>query len=186
MEESKNRKNKIYLTFDDGPTPGVTNRVLSLLDEYNAKATFFCLGSNVEKYSDLFNEIRQKEHGIGNHSFSHLNGWKTGRNKYYNDIQKAHEVIGSKLFRPPYGKISVLQWFHLRKKFRIILWTKLSRDYDSSFSAEAVLKRIKKASHVGAVIVFHDTEKAWPRLEKILPLYLEYLEEKNFTCLPIE
>ena len=176
---------KIHLTFDDGPTPGITSRVLSLLNDYDAKATFFCLGKNVIQYPGLFDQIKQHGHAIGNHSYSHYNGWKTPRKEYCADVMKAGEIINSRLYRPPYGKVSLLQWFQLRKKFRLILWTCLSRDYDKNKTAEYVLKRVKKASHTGAVIVFHDSEKSWPVLQKVLPEYLEFLKANHYICVPI-
>jgi peptidoglycan-N-acetylglucosamine deacetylase len=181
----KCREKKIHLTFDDGPTPGITSRVLTLLSEYNAKATFFCLGKNVVNNPDLFQKIKEQGHAIGNHTYSHLNGWKTPRKQYFEDIKKAQLIINSKLYRPPYGRISFIQWIKLRRQFRVILWTCLSRDYDKEKAAEAILKKIKKASHAGAVIVFHDSEKAWPILQKVLPLYLEFLKSKEYICLPI-
>lgn len=177
---------KIHLTFDDGPTPGITSRVLALLNDYNAKATFFCLGKNVIQYPELFNDIIAQGHAIGNHSFSHFNGWKKSRKEYFDDIIRAGEVINSTLYRPPYGKLSLMQWLYIRKRFRIILWTCLSRDYDKNRSADYVLKRVKKASHTGAVIVFHDSEKSWNVLQKVLPEYLEFLKTNNFVCLPIK
>jgi peptidoglycan-N-acetylglucosamine deacetylase len=186
MENINKKEKKIHLTFDDGPTPGITTRVLSLLNEYNAKATFFCLGKNVVDNPELYQKIKEQGHSIGNHSYSHLNGWKTPRKQYFEDIKKAEQIINSKLYRPPYGKISIMQWIKLRKKFRLILWTCLSRDYDPKKAAGSILKKIKKASHAGAVIVFHDSEKAWPVLQKVLPLYLEFLKSKNFSCQPIE
>ncbi len=176
---------KIHLTFDDGPTPGITSRVLSLLKDFDAKATFFCLGKNVVQNPGLFNEIKAQGHAIGNHSYSHFNGWKMPRKEYFEDVIKASEVITSNLYRPPYGRLSLMQWFLLRRKFRLILWTCLSRDYDINKSADYVLKRVKRASHAGAVIVFHDSEKSWPVLQKVLPEYLEFLKSNNFVCLPI-
>ena len=186
MEAKKSFTKKIHLTFDDGPTPGITDRVLTLLDEFDAKATFFCLGKNVLANQELFNAIIEKGHTVGNHSYSHLNGWKTKKKEYLEDVIKANEIIKSQFFRPPYGKISLSQWFSLRRrKYRIILWTRLSRDYDKTRSVEYILKRIKKASHAGAVIVFHDSEKSWPVLQKVLPEYLEYLKQNDFKCLAI-
>ena len=185
MENNINRDKKIHLTFDDGPTPGITSRVLTLLNEYNAKATFFCLGKNVVNNPELFQTIKEQGHAIGNHSYSHLNGWKTPRKQYFEDVKKAEHIIVSKLFRPPYGRLSLLQWYNLRKRFRLILWTCLSRDYNPKKADYYILKRIKKASHEGAVIVFHDSEKSWPVLQKVLPLYLEYLKSNNFSCQPI-
>jgi peptidoglycan-N-acetylglucosamine deacetylase len=179
------REKKIHLTFDDGPTPGITTRVLTLLNEYDAKATFFCIGKNIVNNPELFQKIKEQGHAIGNHSYSHLNGWKTPRKLYFEDIDKAEQIIKSKLYRPPYGKISFIQWIKLRKRFRLILWTCISRDYDPQKAADAILKKIKKASHAGAVIVFHDSEKAWPVLQQVLPSYLEFLKSNNFSCQPI-
>ncbi len=176
------KEKQIFLTFDDGPTPEVTPWVLSLLKKHNAKATFFCIGKNVEMFPEIFNEILKQGHAIGNHSYSHINGWRTSNKKYVEDVNKASLVINSKLFRPPYGKVSPLQWYILKKTFKIVLWTCLSKDYSEKISEEKLLSRIKKATENNAIIVFHDTIKASEKLKNILPKYLEYLKAENYVC----
>lgn len=173
---------KLYLTFDDGPVPEVTGIVLEILKEYGFLATFFCLGKNVEAYPGMFSEIKLAGHAVGNHTFSHLNGWKTKNKEYYNDIEKAGKLIDSKLFRPPYGKISPLQWLHLRKKYRLMFWTFQCSDFRACINKEILLKKLQFASHPGAVILFHDTPKSWEVLKDILPRYLEYLKKQNYQC----
>lgn len=180
-----NAEKNIFLTFDDGPTPEVTLRVLALLKEYNAKATFFCLGKNVEQNPEIFKEILINGHAVGNHSYSHLNGWITDNKRYFADINKASQIINSKLFRPPYGKISPLQWWVLKKHFRIVLWTCLSKDYAESYNKEEILKRIKKNTKNNAIFVFHDTIKASKKLFNILPEFLKHLRLENYNCISI-
>ncbi|PIX36372.1 MAG: polysaccharide deacetylase family protein [Bacteroidetes bacterium CG_4_8_14_3_um_filter_31_14] len=177
-----NAEKNIYLTFDDGPTPEVTLRVLALLKEYNAKATFFCLGKNVEKFPEIYNEILIQGHAVGNHSYSHFNGWKTSNKKYIQDVNKASLRINSKIFRPPYGKISPLQCIILKKTFRIVLWTCLSKDYSQKMNEEKILNRIKRATKNDAIIVFHDSAKTLKKLLNILPEYLKFLNTENYVC----
>jgi peptidoglycan/xylan/chitin deacetylase (PgdA/CDA1 family) len=177
---------QIFLTFDDGPTPEITTRVLSLLKEFNAKATFFCLGKNVEAFPEIYNDILNQGHSVGNHSYSHKNGWKSSNKSYNEDVKIAAQFVKSRLFRPPYGKISPLQWFVLRKEFKIITWTCLSKDYSVKISANKILSRIIKATRPGAVLVFHDSKKAWNNLEKVLPKYLEYLKSEKYSCVTIK
>jgi peptidoglycan/xylan/chitin deacetylase (PgdA/CDA1 family) len=176
---------QIFLTFDDGPTPEITTRVLSLLKEFNAKATFFCVGKNVEAFPEIFNEIIEQGHSVGNHSYSHRNGWKSANKTYINDVRKASLFVRSKLFRPPYGKISPLQWLALRKEYKIITWTCLSKDYEDKIQTKKILNRIIKATHPGAILVFHDSKKAWKNLENVLPKYLEFLKSQKYNCLPL-
>jgi len=177
---------QIFLTFDDGPTPEITTQVLLLLKEFQVKATFFCVGKNVETHPEIFREIIEQGHVAGNHTYSHPNGWKTSDKIYLDDIDKASQFIKSKLFRPPYGKISPLQWLYLRKKYRIALWTCLSKDYSEKLSNNKIFSRIVKATHPGAIIVFHDSKKAWQKLKNVLPEYLEYLKSENYKCLPLK
>ncbi|OFX33141.1 MAG: hypothetical protein A2X08_11290 [Bacteroidetes bacterium GWA2_32_17] len=181
-----NAEKNIYLTFDDGPTPEVTLRVLALLKEYNAKATFFCLGKNVEQFPEIYNEILIQGHAVGNHSYSHLNGWITNNKKYFADVNKASVLIKSRLFRPPYGKLLPIQWFIIKKSYKIVFWTCLSKDYSEKINEEKILYRVKKASKNNAVIVFHDTIKASKKLLNILPEYLEFLKSENFNCVLIK
>jgi peptidoglycan-N-acetylglucosamine deacetylase len=172
---------KIYLTFDDGPTPGVTPWVLCLLEEYQMKATFFCLGKQVEQFPELFRIIKEKGHDTGNHSFSHPNGWKTSFRSYIDDIKKADSFIQSSLFRPPYGKIGIRQWLFLRKIFKIKFWTCLIHDFNSAIPSDKLLKKLKKNSFQGAVIILHDSEKSYSQLKTILPLYLDYLKQNGIV-----
>jgi len=177
---------KIYLTFDDGPTPDITNRVLTILDKYNAKATFFCVGKNVENNYELYKQIIQKGHSVGNHSYSHLNGWKTNNKLYINDVLKAQKIINSDFFRPPYGMISPLQWLYLRKKFKIIFWSCLSKDYSKNQTENKILNRIFKATKNNAIIVFHDNNLASTKLLNLLPRYLDFLNEKKYSIISIK
>jgi len=192
-------KKAIYLTFDDGPIPEVTPWVLDLLKENDAKATFFCIGNNVKKYPEIFQRIAKDGHGIGNHTYNHLNGWNTDSATYFKNTLQAEkamaeaskmEIISSensepptpnyKLFRPPYGKIKNSQAKKLSKKgYKIVLWDVISGDYDEDFSAEKCYQNIIKYAEPGSTIVFHDSLKAFRNLKKVLPKVLEYYSEKN-------
>ena len=193
-----NKENKIYLTFDDGPTPEVTAWVLDQLKKYHAKATFFCIGKNIEQHPEIFKKIIEKGHTIGNHTFNHLNGWKTNTNEYIeNSVQcsvainqltghrTADCILNSehcKLFRPPYGKIKRAQAKKLRQKgFKIIMWDVLSADFDQSITKEKCLNNVISNTQSGSIIVFHDSVKAFKNLEYVLPRALQYLAENNFS-----
>jgi peptidoglycan/xylan/chitin deacetylase (PgdA/CDA1 family) len=188
-----NNENKVYLTFDDGPTPEITEWTLAQLKKYNAKATFFCIGDNIRKYPEIFQKVVAEEHSIGNHTFNHLNGWKTSSQNYIENA-KLYEVEhnkqntpNSKLFRPPYGKIKPSQSKILRKLgYKIIMWEVLSEDYDRSVSPEQCLENVLKNVTSGSIIVFHDSQKANRNLEYALPRTLEFLKEKGFVCEKID
>ena len=139
---SETKTKKIFLTFDDGPNSEVTTRVLDILDKYNAKATFFCLGENVEKHPELYEKIIKKNHSVGNHTYSHINGWFTKNKKYFNDIDQANFLIKSNLFRPPFGKTTPSQIIVLKKQYKIVLWDVMSMDYNNHISKEKSLKNI--------------------------------------------
>jgi peptidoglycan/xylan/chitin deacetylase (PgdA/CDA1 family) len=171
----------VYLTFDDGPTPGVTEQVLSMLAEVEAKATFFCIGNCVEKHPELFDELLTDGHAVGNHTYSHHNGWKVSLNNYMEDVDKCNQIFKSKLFRPPYGKLSPRQFIHLRKSYTIVMWDVLSMDYDIRLSSETCLNNVLHHVRNGSVITFHDSLKAWPRLKEILPQILKELSTVGFT-----
>jgi peptidoglycan/xylan/chitin deacetylase (PgdA/CDA1 family) len=180
------RKNKvIYLTFDDGPTPNVTEKVLDILDQFSAKATFFCLGRNVDRHKSIYNKIIEKGHKPGNHSYSHLKGWRTSNKTYYQDIELASKYIRSSLFRPPYGQIKRKQAKYLQKHYRLIMWDVLTHDYNKNISPEVILKHSIRHTHNGSIIVFHDSLKSSKNLFYILPKYLEYFSNKgfNFECI---
>lgn len=184
-----NSENKVFLTFDDGPTPEVTEWTLEQLKKYKAKATFFCIGNNIEKYPAVFKKVISEGHAIGNHTFNHLKGWKTETEGYLKNT-KLCEVEISKftnskctLFRPPYGKIKNSQAREIRKLgYKIIMWDVLSADYDQSISPEECLANVLKNVTTGSIIVFHDSKKAFPNLEYTLPKTLEFLNQKGFTC----
>lgn len=183
-----NDENKIYLTFDDGPTPEITQWVLDELKKYNAKATFFCIGNNIQKHPEIFSNVIENNHSIGNHTFNHLNGYKTPLNQYIENISlNQSEILNLQtkicnLFRPPYGKIKLSQSKKLRKLgFKIIMWDVLSVDYDRSISPEKCLENVIKNVKTGSIIVFHDSEKAFPNLEYTLPKTLEILTKKGFV-----
>ena len=179
-------KKLLYLTFDDGPTPGITENVLDILDEYHAKATFFCLGRNVERHYDEFRQILNRGHAVGNHTYSHLKGWKTDDPNYFSDIELASQHIRSNLFRPPYGQISRSQIRYLKTKYRIVLWEVMSHDYESRVSKERSLRKVLKYSREGSILVFHDSVKAWPKLQYILPELLRHFTEKGYSFERIE
>ena len=176
--------NTIYLSFDDGPHPVITNFVLDELKKYNAKATFFCLGKNVALYNDVYERILQEGHATGNHTHNHLNGWKTGNKAYVENIDTAAGFIKSNLFRPPYGKIKNSQRRILSagpQNFKIIMWTVLSGDFDISISPELCADNIIKNTGAGSIVVLHDSEKAFERLKYALPAVLKYFSEKGYS-----
>jgi peptidoglycan/xylan/chitin deacetylase (PgdA/CDA1 family) len=165
----------VYLTFDDGPTPKVTDWVLDLLDENKAKATFFCLGNNVASHAEIYKRILAKGHSVGNHSYSHLKGFRTSSNSYVEDVDRAAEIIDSTLFRPPYGRLWPSQVRKLRKKYRIIMWSVLSVDYNSNVDSRQVIRNVTDNVRPGSIIVFHDSLKASKNLYKSLPEVLAFL-----------
>lgn len=174
-------KNEIYMTFDDGPTPGVTDKVLDLLQSYNAKATFFCLGKNVENNYPIFSRIKEEGHAIGNHTWDHLDGWKTSDFTYLKSILKAHKVIQSSLFRPPYGRITPSQVNKIKRKFTPVMWSVLSADFDKSISKEECLTNVLNNVENGSIIVFHDSEKAKENMLFALKESLEFFTTEGYT-----
>jgi peptidoglycan/xylan/chitin deacetylase (PgdA/CDA1 family) len=180
-----NRHEKVlYLTFDDGPHPTATPFVLEQLQFFNAKATFFCIGKNVQENADLYQQIIAAGHNVGNHTQQHLNGWKINNARYLQDIQEAQLHIDSSLFRPPYGRIKKVQAIELIKnnpQFQIIMWDVLSGDFDTTISAEQCYSNVIKNAKEGSIIVFHDSTKAWDRMHVALPKVLQYFSEKGFV-----
>lgn len=190
--EISNTENKIYLTFDDGPIPEITEWVLEELKKYNAKATFFCIGHNIEKHPEIFEKVINDAHSVGNHTFNHLNGWKTSTKEYLENFKLCEDSISNlqskiynlklKLFRPPYGKIKFSQSKKLRQLgYKIIMWDVLSADYDTAISPEKCLENVLQNVSSGSIIVFHDSVKAFPNLEYTLPRALKYWQEKGFV-----
>jgi peptidoglycan/xylan/chitin deacetylase (PgdA/CDA1 family) len=176
------RKEKVlYLTFDDGPIPEVTPWVLEILQKFNAKATFFCIGQNAKKHPEILKNILDAGHTVGNHTMNHLNGWKSSCTEYSQDVMNCKKHIDSSLFRPPYGKIKPSQVKELKNKFKIIMWDVLSKDYDRSLNGNDCLERIKRKSRNGSIVVFHDSLKAEERLRFALPETLKFFSESGFN-----
>ena len=174
----------LYLTFDDGPDPEATEFVLSELKKYNARATFFCIGKNVEDHFEMYKQLLMEGHKPGNHTYDHLNGWKTTDTKYLQNIEKAAKIIDTNLFRPPYGKISKFQLTALKGeklKLRTIMWDVLSGDFDTTIKSENCYLNVIKNAKEGSIVVFHDSQKAFPHLKYALPRVLEYFSEKGFS-----
>lgn len=179
----------ICLTFDDGPHPDVTPVILKQLEQYNARATFFCIGNNVVNNIELYKNIIKSGHAIGNHTHNHLNGWKTKDEEYLNNINAAALHIQSNLFRPPYGRITKFQAKLLQQgnnPYNIIMWTVLSGDFDVQLSPEKCLKNVIKNTGPGSIVVFHDSVKAYQRVVYALPRVLEYFSNEGYTFKPLE
>ncbi|MEN8137874.1 MAG: polysaccharide deacetylase family protein [Bacteroidota bacterium] len=176
----KTNEKVLYLTFDDGPVEGVTNWVLKTLEEYNAKATFFCVGQNVNINPNLFRELTESGHSIGNHSYHHLKGLNTGNKLYLQDVGKADNIIKSRLFRPPYGLMGYRQYIELKHKFDIVMWDVLSGDFDTGIDGEKCYQNVVKNAKQGSIVVFHDSKKAFPRLKIALPKILKYYSELGY------
>jgi len=174
-------KNELFLTFDDGPIPELTPWVLDTLNSYGAKATFFCVGDNVRRYPELYERIRDEGHGIGNHSYSHLNGFGMSIRRYIEDIFKARQYIDSELFRPPYGCLRIRARHILKKRFRIIMWDILSMDFDRSLEPRQVVRNVVGKMKPGSVVVFHDNLKAKANLEYALPRILDFYSKRGYT-----
>ena len=181
---NKSRKDHcIYVTFDDGPIPIVTPYVLNILKQYNAKATFFCIGDNVKKHPDVFEQVKSAGHSIGNHTFNHLKGWKTDNKTYVENFLKADELLHADLFRPPYGRIKKSQAKLIRKakpNTRIIMWDVLSGDFDIDLKPETCLQHVLRYTRNGSIIVFHDSLKAYDRLEYVLPRAMEEWSRRGY------
>ena len=179
---------RLYITFDDGPHPEITPFVLDQLRNFEAKATFFCIGKNVSLYPEVYSRIILDGHSVGNHTHDHLNGWETNDENYLTNIHKASKYIDSHLFRPPYGRISRFQAKQVIEKFgyRIIMWTVLSGDFDPHLTPENCWKNVLKATKSGSIIVFHDSEKASSKVKYVLPKTLEYFREQQFSFNRIE
>jgi peptidoglycan/xylan/chitin deacetylase (PgdA/CDA1 family) len=173
-------KGVVYLTFDDGPIPEVTPYVLQVLAQYQIKATFFCIGDNVRKHPGVFEEIIKAGHAIGNHTFNHLNGWGTDKNTYQQNTLACEPYFKTNLFRPPYGRIKRSQIKLLQEKFKIVMYDVLSGDFDQKSSPEKCFQNVLKHSSDGAIIVFHDSLKAYANLKESLPRSIEALLNRGF------
>lgn len=193
----------LYLTFDDGPHPTITPQVLDILHHYNAKATFFCIGNNVQKYPETFELLKKEGHSVGSHTFNHENGWKTKNKDYVESVIAANNLINSDLFRPPHGRIRFSQIMKIRKyckdaqhnattsashapnftplTFNFVAWTVIAYDWDKGLTSQQVCNNVINNAKDGSIIAFHDSEKAYPRMIEALPKVLEYYTEKGYS-----
>lgn len=176
----------VFLTFDDGPTPGVTEWILAMLERYDAKATFFVLGKNVEMYPDLYQKILDAGHKVGNHTYSHQKGWTMSLERYLEDIDFAGDIVHSELFRPPYARVTPAQMKAVAKRYKVVMWDIVSRDYNRALSPEGCLRNVTKYLAPGSIVVFHDSEKAFKNMSYALPRTLEFIREKGLKCKIIE
>lgn len=189
------KKKVLYLTFDDGPTPEITEWTLDELKKYEAKATFFCIGKNIAEHPEIFQNILEENHAVGNHTNNHLNGRKTKTAAYLQNIEEAEnyfeknrksEIINLKLFRPPYGRLTLSQSKKIRKKgYKIIMWDVLSADFDPKISNEKCLENVIRNIENGSIIIFHDSVKASEKLKFVLPKVLEYYSAKGYKFGPL-
>lgn len=170
----------LYLTFDDGPIPEVTEFVLGELKKYSAKATFFCIGENIDKHPEIFRKIAEGGHAAGNHTYHHLNGWKTNDLLYFESTERTRSLVSSRLFRPPYGKIKKSQIKFFGDRYKIIMWDVLTYDYHPKVSAEKCLSNVLRKSRSGSIVVFHDSVKAKQNLYYALPLVLKHFSELGY------
>lgn len=175
----KNEK-AVYLTFDDGPIPESTPFILETLAKYDAKATFFMVGENVLKYHELYNRIKEDGHRVGNHTFNHWGGFRHATLKYNANVEQANELIKSNLFRPPHGWMLWQQYFWLGRKYRIVMWDLLTRDYSKWTTSEDVVRTVKRYVRNGSIITFHDSLKSIDKLKKALPEVLEWLKNEGY------
>lgn len=170
----------LYLTFDDGPIPGVTPWVMEQLAQYDAKATFFCVGDNIKKHPALLEELKANGHAIGNHTLNHLNGWSTDNIPYFHNVRHAANLTKTILFRPPYGKLKPRQAQFLQRHYRIVMWDVLSGDFDPKISPEQCLKNVIRNAESGSIVVFHDSVKASENLRYALPKTLAHFSALGY------
>ena len=170
------KEQKVFLTFDDGPSTNVTDSILTILEQEKVRATFFCIGKNVKKNPELADKILTLGHSIGNHSMTHVNGWRTRKNSYLRNINEASEYINSNLFRPPFGRFNIYSLHQILKKYKLVMWDVLSGDFDEKIEEKAVINNVIKNVANGSIIVFHDNNKS---KEKTLSVLIKTIKKLN-------
>ena len=170
----------LYLTFDDGPIPDVTEWVLDQLKQYQAKATFFCVGENVQRYPSIYQRILTEGHSVGNHTYHHKNGWKTDKVQYLYNVAQCAKLVDSTLFRPPYGRLKPSQAKQIKQEYKIIMWDVLTGDFDPHLKPEDCYQNVLKNTKAGSILVFHDSLKAQPILTEVLPRVLAHYHEHGY------
>jgi len=176
----------VYLTFDDGPIPEATPWILDTLDRYGVKATFFCVGDNVRKHPEIFQDIRKRGHGVGNHTYHHIHGMNVNKETFLKDVELADKLIGSRRFRPPHGHIPLSQFYALRNMYKIVLWDVVTRDYSHLKSANDIFNIVKRYTRNGSIIVFHDSVRTIEKLKTALPRSIEWLQSEGYEFRVIE
>ncbi|MDN5202923.1 polysaccharide deacetylase family protein [Fulvivirgaceae bacterium BMA10] len=185
----KDRKEKcIYITFDDGPVPEITQFALNTLGDFNAKGTFFCVGENISRFPEEFKKVVDQGHSVGNHTFNHMNGWNNSQEHYYKNVERCHEemkkfisVDSRQLFRPPYGRIKRAQANKLMTNYDIIMWDVLTGDFDHNLDQDTCLKKAIESTRNGSIVIFHDSEKAARNMQFVLPRYLDHFSNLGYT-----
>ena len=175
-----NKKKVVYLTFDDGPTEKSTKEILRILKNEKVKATFFCVGKNVEKHPDVFSFIKEEGHAVGNHTHTHLNGWKTNKKQYLEDINEANKFINSSLFRPPFGKLNWRSKGNIERNYKIVMWDVAGGDFDYSLDAKDVVKNVINNVNPGSIVLLHDNQKFMAKTLKALPIIIKKLRAKKY------
>lgn len=175
----------LYLSFDDGPIPEITPWVLEQLKNYDAKATFFCVGANVKKNPAIYQSILEQGHVVGNHTYHHCNGWKTATNNYLEEVQKCRQIVDSNLFRPPYGRLRPRQYHLLKHSYKLIMWDIIAGDFDPNISFQECLDNVVNNAKDGSIVVLHDSLKSKQKLFKVLPLILQYFHRRSYSFEPI-
>jgi peptidoglycan/xylan/chitin deacetylase (PgdA/CDA1 family) len=182
----KTRQPELYLTFDDGPHPEITPWVLDQLKQAHAKATFFCIGKNIQRYPEIFQRIIHEGHAVGNHTWNHAHAFQVSKNAYLQEVEDTDLLIKSGLFRPPYGKLTWSLYRSLQKSHQLVMWDVLSGDFDLQISGEVCAQRVIHYARPGSVIVFHDSQKAWPRLQVALPKVINHIQQQGYRFLSLE
>ncbi|MFK7937506.1 MAG: polysaccharide deacetylase family protein [Saprospiraceae bacterium] len=177
---------QLYLTFDDGPIPKVTPWVLEQLAQYEALATFFCVGDNVEQHADIFAAVQAAGHTIGNHTYHHLNGWMTDNIPYFHNVRQGANATNSLLFRPPYGRLKPKQAQFLQRHYQIVMWDVLSGDFDQKISPQRCLENVIQAAKAGSIVVLHDSLKAEKNLRYVLPRILAHFSQRGFQFVALD
>ncbi len=175
------REKAVYLTFDDGPIPEATPFILDTLERFGAKATFFMVGDNAQKYPHLLAEVKARGHRIGNHTYNHIGGLRWWSWLYLANVVKANKILKTDLFRPPHGWMKIMQYRVLRHcGFRVVMWDVVTRDYSRRLTADDVLHNVKRYTRPGSIITFHDSLKSIDKLKHALPEALQWLAQEGY------
>lgn len=181
MPQSGNKPGTVYLTFDDGPIPEATPKVLDILDEHDVKATFFMVGQNIEKYPALLEEVLKRGHSVGNHSLHHIRGLRISPEEYLDDVEKCERYTRSKVFRPPHGWLTRAQLKKVKEDYKVVMFDLVTRDYSRKVSAENIVDNVRKLSRDGSIIVFHDSLKSIEKLKTALPESIRWLKAEGYS-----